>query len=48
MEHIDFDQDRRILKLDHVFVRHFSVVRAEVHSKIQSSDHFPLELRLKL
>lgn len=48
LEHVDLDDDGRILKLDHVFVRGFEVVRARVHHSILSSDHFPLEIRLKL
>ena len=48
LEHLDLDDDGRVLKLDHVFVRGFDVVKARVHHTILSSDHFPLEIRLKL
>lgn len=48
LEHIEFDNDQRILKLDHVFVRGFDLLKAEVHDSIVSSDHFPLEIKLKL
>ncbi|NUN06627.1 MAG: endonuclease/exonuclease/phosphatase family protein [Bdellovibrio sp.] len=48
LEHLDLDDDGRFLKLDHVFVRGFSVVKARVHHTVVSSDHFPLEIRLKL
>jgi endonuclease/exonuclease/phosphatase (EEP) superfamily protein YafD len=48
LEHLDLENDGRLLKLDHVFVRGFSVLKAEVHSSVFSSDHFPLEIKLKL
>ncbi|MNK22795.1 hypothetical protein D3C87_410760 [compost metagenome] len=48
LEHVDFENDGRLLKLDHVFVRGFSLIKAEVHDSIISSDHFPLEIKLKL
>lgn len=48
LEHIDLENDGRLLKLDHVFVRGFEVLKAEVHSSVVSSDHFPLEIKLKL
>nr|WP_295903207.1 endonuclease/exonuclease/phosphatase family protein [uncultured Bdellovibrio sp.] len=48
LEHLDLDDDGRVLKLDHVFVRGFDVVKARVHHTVVSSDHFPLEIRLKL
>ncbi|MFV8258337.1 endonuclease/exonuclease/phosphatase family protein [Bdellovibrio bacteriovorus] len=48
LEHLDLEDDGRILKLDHVFVRGFEVVKAKVHHTIVSSDHFPLEITLKL
>ncbi len=48
LEHLDLEDDGRILKLDHVFVRGFDVVKAKVHHTIVSSDHFPLEITLKL
>lgn len=48
LEHVDLEEDGRILKLDHVFVRGFDVVQAKVHHTIVSSDHFPLEIKLKL
>lgn len=47
LEHVDFDQDWRLIRLDHVFVRGFSVQKAKVHHAVESSDHFPLELTLK-
>lgn len=48
LEHVDLDDDGRILKLDHVFIRGFEVLKARVHHTVTSSDHFPLEIRLKL
>lgn len=48
LEHLDLEDDGRLLKLDHIFVRGFDVERARVHHTILSSDHFPLEIRLKL
>ncbi|MEN0058982.1 MAG: endonuclease/exonuclease/phosphatase family protein [Bdellovibrio sp.] len=48
LEHVDLENDGRILKLDHVFVRGFDILKAEVHHTILSSDHFPLELRLQI
>ncbi len=48
LEHLDLENDGRILKLDHVFVRGFDVLKAQVHHTILSSDHFPLEIKLKL
>lgn len=48
LEHVDLDNDGRLLKLDHVFVRGFEVLKAEVHHTVVSSDHFPLELKLKM
>ena len=48
LEHLDLEEDGRLLKLDHVFVRGFDVLKAQVHPKIISSDHFPIEIKLKL
>ncbi|KYG62289.1 endonuclease/exonuclease/phosphatase family protein [Bdellovibrio bacteriovorus] len=48
LEHLDLENDGRLLKLDHVFVRGFDVIKAQVHHTIISSDHFPLEIRLKV
>lgn len=48
LEHLDLDNDGRLLKLDHVFVRGFDVLKAEVHHTALGSDHFPLEIKLKL
>lgn len=48
LEHLDLEEDGRILKLDHIFVRGFDVLSAKVHHTIVSSDHFPLEIRLKI
>ena len=48
LEQVDLDNDGRILKLDHVFVRGFDVLKAQVHHTVISSDHFPIELRLKI
>nr|BFD62763.1 endonuclease/exonuclease/phosphatase family protein [Bdellovibrio sp. HM001] len=48
LEHLDLDDDGRILKLDHVFVRGFEVIKAKVHHTVLSSDHFPLEITLKV
>lgn len=46
--HVPFDPDPRFLKLDHVFLRGVEVQEARVNSSIQSSDHYPLELTLKI
>lgn len=48
LEHVDLDNDGRLLKLDHVFVRGFEILKAEVHHTVVSSDHFPLEIKLKI
>ncbi|MFS4461085.1 endonuclease/exonuclease/phosphatase family protein [Bdellovibrio sp. HCB2-146] len=48
LEHLDLENDGRVLKLDHVFVRGFDVLKAEVHHTVLSSDHFPLEIKLRL
>lgn len=48
LEHLDLDNDGRLLKLDHVFVRGFEVLKAQVHHTVSSSDHYPLEIRLKI
>lgn len=48
LEHLDLENDGRLLKLHHVFVRGFDVIKAEVHHTIVSSDHFPLEIKLRL
>ncbi|UYL08280.1 endonuclease/exonuclease/phosphatase family protein [Bdellovibrio sp. SKB1291214] len=48
LDHLDLENDGRLLKLDHVFVRGFEVLKAEVHHTVVSSDHFPLEIKLKL
>lgn len=48
LEHLDLEDDGRILKLDHIFVRGFEVLKAKVHHAVVSSDHFPLEIRLKI
>lgn len=47
LEHLDLEDDGRVLKLDHVFVRGFDVLDARVHHTIVSSDHFPLEIKLR-
>lgn len=47
LEHLDLEDDGRFLKLDHVFVRGFEVLDARVHHTVVSSDHFPLEIKLK-
>lgn len=48
LEHVSFDQDKRLLRLDHIFVRGFSVQKALVHHTVLSSDHYPLEIKLRL
>lgn len=45
---IEFDQDPRILRLDHVFVRGFRVSQALIHDQVFSSDHYPIEVWLEL
>lgn len=48
LEHLDLEGDGRLLKLDHVFVRGFDVLNAKVHHAVKGSDHFPIDLKLKL
>ncbi|MBL7671030.1 MAG: endonuclease/exonuclease/phosphatase family protein [Bdellovibrionaceae bacterium] len=48
LEHLVFQRDPRLLKLDHVFLRGFAVHSAEIKQEIQSSDHYPLEILLRL
>jgi endonuclease/exonuclease/phosphatase (EEP) superfamily protein YafD len=48
LEHIDLENDGRVLKLDHVFVRGFEILKARVHHTVVSSDHFPIEIKLKI
>lgn len=48
LEHLDLENDGRLLKLDHVFVRGLDVLKAEVHHTALGSDHLPLEIKLKL
>lgn len=48
LEHVELDNDGRLLKLDHVFVRGFSILDAKVLHSVVSSDHYPLEIKLKL
>ena len=48
LEHLELDNDGRLLKLDHVFVRGFDVLKAQVHHTVSSSDHFPIEIKLKI
>lgn len=45
---VSFAQDPRFLKLDHIFLRGIDASLAKIHSEVQSSDHFPLSLRLKI
>ena len=48
LKEVKFHRDPRKLKLDHIFVRGLTVKDAEILSDIQSSDHFPLKIRLSL
>ncbi len=48
LEHVIFDHDKRFLKLDHIFVRGFSITAAQIHHQVSSSDHYPLEIKLRL
>ena len=45
---IEIDEDPRVLKLDHVFMRGFRVTHASIHDQIFSSDHYPIEVWLEL
>ena len=45
---VAFDEDSRVLKLDHVFTRGFRVCKANIHHQIFSSDHYPIEVWLEL
>ncbi|MEK6556240.1 MAG: endonuclease/exonuclease/phosphatase family protein, partial [Bdellovibrionota bacterium] len=44
--HVVFEQDQRRMKLDHVFVKGCSIETAVLHSKIKTSDHFPVSVDL--
>lgn len=48
LDHVEIEQDRRLLKLDHAFIRGFDVTHSRIDHEIRSSDHFPLELSVKL
>jgi endonuclease/exonuclease/phosphatase (EEP) superfamily protein YafD len=48
LDHLDLENDGRVLKLDHVFIRGFEVLKAEVLHTSVGSDHFPLDITLKL
>ncbi len=48
LEHVNFERDRRLLRLDHVFTRGFRVEKALIHHTVSSSDHLPLEIKLRL
>ena len=43
-----FEVDQRLLRLDHIFLRGFDVQTANILSDVKSSDHFPLQLKLRL
>lgn len=45
---LEFSKDPRILKLDHVFVRGYQSLAAEIQNDVRSSDHFPIQVKLKL
>lgn len=45
---VPFLEDRRILKLDHVFVRGLAPITSQVCHHIKSSDHFPLLVDFKI
>lgn len=47
MDHLDLENDGRLLKLDHIFIRGIEVLKAEVHHNVRGSDHFPLEIKLR-
>lgn len=48
LDHVELADDSRYLKLDHVFVRGFDIVNAKVLPAVTSSDHFPLDIKLKI
>lgn len=48
LEHVEMEQDTRFLKLDHLFVRGFDVEYSCILHAVETSDHFPLEARLRL
>ncbi len=48
LEPVILDDDPRVLKLDHVFFRHCTVEKASIRKEIRSSDHWPMEVRLRL
>lgn len=45
---LEFKNDPRFLKLDHVFVRGFKSLSSEIQTHINSSDHYPILVKLKL
>lgn len=45
---VEFEDDQRWLKLDHVFVKGLDVPHAQIQGSIKSSDHEPLVLTIKL
>lgn len=46
--HVEPKEDPRLLKLDHIFVRDIQVLNSQIHSDTSSSDHWPIEVILKL
>lgn len=46
LQEVAFGNDSRKLVLDHIFLRGCAAYGAEVHSEIESSDHFPLTTEL--
>jgi len=48
MKKIDFADDNRRLKLDHIYTRGLDVVKSDLHEAIESSDHKPLTATLRL
>lgn len=47
LEHVEFEDDQRTLKLDHLFIRDFDVLSTKLHSEIKGSDHLPIEAKLQ-
>lgn len=44
LKHVELQNDKRVLKLDHVFVRGLNVKSAEVLNNFKSSDHKPIRV----
>ncbi len=48
LQPMQLDRDPRVLKLDHVFFRNCELIKAKIRDDIRSSDHWPLEVVLRI